>query len=422
MRRIQTKLNTPTNSVEDLRTKPQKTVEKAPVQKPPTAEPPQTTQPSIPKQPYRPPSINLGTWSERPKTQISLKEDTDYRIKNANEPPRNSFSSSNFVGNNNDIVRVRTHTETNNVSIKVNGADPIIPQPTGNVIIKIGTHAQTTFRKPFEQKSRPHSIALDSNFDVSRVPIVRSVELKKNLVKDPQINKSVTQIYNTTNGNYANDANLRESKFYNHFSDYKNVPDKFSDHRRSTEALNGFKTNANKTPNFSIAGETKPVVRVNSFAINAAPTVRGFRTSESNDSSIYRKSWIAPNKSNNESKPESANCNVPFSQATLRKSESGRNLSSTNVNNNVNKSPFGNVVLRNTSSQNVINNNYRNSIAGFPSEKKDVPSPPIMPKVTSFTKKPQTRKTLPVEGDSRGQLLSDIRNFGGKKGLKAVKY
>lgn len=416
MRRIQTKLNTPTNSVEDLHTKPQKTVKKAPIQKPQTTEPPQTAQPLIPKQPYRPPSINLSTWSERPKTQVSLKEDTDYRIKNASEPPRNLTN----YPNNNDIVNVRTHTETNNVSIKINGADPIIPQPTGNVIIKIGTSAQTTettFRKPLG-KSRPHSIAFDSNFDVSRVPIVRSVELKKNLVKDPQINKSVTQIYNTSNG----DANLRETKFYNQFSDYRNVPDKFSDSRRSTEALNGFKPGVNKTANFSIPGETKPVVRVNSFAINAAPTVRGFRTSESNDLNAYRKSWTTPSKPNNESKTEttpSANHNVPFSQVTLRKSESGKNLLSTNNNNNPNKTPFGNVVLRNTSSQNVINNNYRNSIAAFP-EKKEVPSPPIMPKITSFTKKPQ--KSSPVESDSRGQLLSDIRNFGGKKGLKSVKY
>jgi hypothetical protein len=35
---------------------------------------------SVAPQRYRPPTVNLGTWSERPKSEVSIKQDSDYRI------------------------------------------------------------------------------------------------------------------------------------------------------------------------------------------------------------------------------------------------------------------------------------------------------------------------------------------------------
>lgn len=429
---IQDKLNTPTNSTEDLTRVSLKNneVKEKPVQKPPPEEKPVTVvnKPA----PYRPPSINLSTWSERPKTQVSLKEDTDYRIKSSTDTNNSkviintvtSISQNNHLNsygtNNNNSGTITTQAD-NNVSIKVNGTEPIVSQNAGNLIIKIGTNVQTNetfFRKPLgnisvnEVKSRPHSIAIDSTFDVSRVPIVRSVELKKPY-KDSQMNKSVTQIYNSNN-----EVNLRNTNETDNF--YKQPSyNGLSEHRRSSETLNGsngFQMNGKHHSNFN--DEMKPVVRVNTFA---PPTVRGFRTADSNGN-VHRKTWNTPSPlpskiyvDKEEDNDTITNKNVPFSQSVLKRRDSG--LNSTN-NNNAN--PYGNVVLRNTSQNSIINNNYRNSIGSFPPiDSQKQPPPPPMPKITNFAKKPQ--RQFEPEVDPRDQLLSAIRNFGGKKGLKAVK-
>lgn len=401
---IQTKLNTPTNSVEDIT---KKTEEEKPQPKPQPSVvdiPPSVVKP----QPYRPPSINLSTWSERPKTQVSVKEDSDYRIKNATEPSKVVINTS--PSKNNEVIRVRTQTQLNNVSIKVNGSEPILSQKSGNVIIKIGTNVQTTettYRRPLanmngvEQKSRPHSIAVDPTSDVSRVPIVRSVELKKPF-KDAQLNKSITQIYNT-NGN----DNFRINNVNNNISEIRNVHDNFSNYRQNSEVVNGFQTNKKVANGI----EAKPVSRVNSFGINSAPTVRGFRTSESGfNVNPQRKTWNVPSKPNFEKDVTQQNGFI--SESSLKPVESNRS--------NANNNPFGNVVLRSTS-QNNRPISYRHSMGPFPSvetEKSQPPPPPSMPKITSVVRKPRQREP---DIDPRDQLLSAIRNFGGKKGLKAVK-
>lgn len=424
MRMIQDKLNTPTNSMEALDSIPSKSIEtkEKPVQKIQVEEKPVAVVNKA--TPYRPPSINLSTWSERPKTQVSLQDDTDYRTNNSTNTnsskvtintgtsiPQNGYAR-NYDGNS-----MRTHDS--NVSIKVNGSEPIVSQKSGNVIIKIGTN-ETFFRRPLgnlhpnETKSRPHSIAIDSTLDVSRVPIVRSVELKKPF-KD--VNKSVTQI-NSNNDRDTNETDSYYKQSYKNFCDSRDVPDKFAEHRRNSETLNvsnGFRPNG-KHSSFYVNDQTKPVVRVNSStANNAIPTVRGFRTADTNGN-VHRKTWhtssnVLPSKIYEES--TTTNRNVPFSQSTLKRTDSS--LNSTNNNSTM---PFANVVLRNTS-QSVINNNYRNSIGSFPPMEKQTPQPPKMPEIMSFAKKPQ--KEFDPKADPRDELLSAIRNFGGKKGLKAVK-
>lgn len=334
MRKIQTKLNTPTNSAEELNDQEEK--KQVPATEPKA--PPKISH-------YRPPSINLSTWSERPKTNISVQEDTDYKMKNAPS-------------------KVIVNTETNNVSIKVNSSEPIVSQPSGNVIIKIGgdSSAECIYRKPLgtEQKPRPHSVAVtDQNSEVSRVPIVRSVELKKPF-KDCQMNKSITQIYGADN-----------DSFY-----------------KPNFALGN-------NSNFYVGTETKSVLR---NYITPAPIVRGFRTDGGKDN---RKSWGTFKK---DEETLTTNKNVPFSQSSLKRTES--NKTTTNVNNNL---PFGNIVLRNAQSS-IVKNNYRNSAP---------PEPPQMPKTANRAERP-TRHTESFS-DPRDELLSAIRNFGGKKGLKAVK-
>lgn len=314
MRMIQTKLSSPTNSSDGIHVE-NGVIEEVPQEKQTVIleekQPPRVTSH------YRPPSINLGTWSERPKTQISVKEDRDYKMKNG---------TSKIVVN--TEPKKTAEILNNNVSIKVNGAEPIVSQSSGNVIIKIGGNSSTPYRKPFgnlnanEQKPRPHSVAIDSNGDVSRLPIVRSVELKKPF-RDGQLNKSVTQIY------------ADETNFYN-----KSTVSSLNEHNNRNSI--GIKQSGSDG-NFYVGGEIRPVLRVT----NAAPIVRGFNNKPPMET--FRKSW-------NDSTTKTT---TPL---------------------------FGNVVLKNTQ-------NYRNSMVR------------------------EEKTTM----DPRGELLSAIRNFGGKKGLKSIK-
>ncbi|XP_008194098.1 cordon-bleu protein-like 1 isoform X2 [Tribolium castaneum] len=312
MRLIQTKLNTPNNSTEQLdhekssyQEQPEIKIE---VQKP---EEKQTTV----KQ-YRPPSINMGTWSERPKVPVNVKDDPDYKS-----------NTSKLIVNtiNNDIkshnsIEVRNKFN-NGVSIKVNGVETQTP---GNVVIKIGG-PKPVFRKPLgnvNENQRPHSIAFGGDFDISRVPIVRSVEFKKPYKDVQNNNTSVTQINNNNN--------------------YK---------------LNGWRQVVEEPPKPPPV-ESKPVFRVKSFVQNSAPVVRGFR-GPSSFSTLPGKT--APLNF-------AVNAPIPFSQKNLRRTESS-----------ITKAP---------------------------------PPAPIMPKTVLGGN---------GGGDPRGELLQAIRDFGGKKGLRAAK-
>lgn len=315
MRMIQTKLSTPTNSSDGLNeTKTDKVPQENQTCVIEEKQPPRTTHH------YRPPSINLGTWSERPKSQISVKEDTDYKMTNG---------TSKIVVNT-EPKTVEILNNKNNVSIKVNGTEPIVSQSSGNVIIKIGGNTECNYRKPFGTlngvQPRPHSVAIDSSGDLSRLPIVRSVELKKPF-RDSQLNKSVTQIYPDEPNFYKTNFSLgghHDAPYYN------------GDNQRTPDSTNGLKQSGSDS-NFYVGGEIRPVMRAN----NATPVVRGFRPSENT-----RKTWNAPPKTT---------------------------------------TPFGNVVLKSSAQRNSC--------------------PPV--KTTS--------------SDPRDDLLSAIRNFGGKKGLKSIK-
>lgn len=351
MRMIQTKLSTPTSSNDRLNVVEKKELQEEQQEKQAVVveeKPARVTH-------YRPPSINLSTWSERPKTQISVKEDTDYKMKNG---------TSKVVVNADNRKTVEILNNKNNVSIKVNGSEPIVSQGAGNVIIKIGANA-SDYRKPFanlngtEPKYRPHSVAVDSSNEVSRLPIVRSVELKKPF-KDTQMNRSVTQIC------------PEETNFYK-----TNFELPYLNSLRNNEPVNGLRQSGSDT-NFYVGADTRPVLR------NAAPVVRGFNTTNA-----FRKSWNVNGVLPSEKETTTTNKNAPFAQVCLRKTDTSKN-----------NSPFGNVVLKNS------HNTYRNSVGAFPAA-------PPMPKVAR-----QIERTAP---DPRDELLSAIRSFGGKKGLKSVK-
>ncbi|KAJ8943618.1 hypothetical protein NQ318_016596 [Aromia moschata] len=424
MKLIQNKLNTPTSSTENLNQneRHQKVYLQQESRKPNVSANPSAVEPQKPSPPERiykyqgPPSINMGTWSEHHKPPVSVREDTDYKLSNNVSSKlivntiNNNITSSNSVEESNVSINGFNRKESNNVSIKVNGNDPIIStQNSGNVVIKIGSLNPQTYnpkpidsqmfinhttasgyRKPFtninknQPTQRPHSVAFDSDFDISRVPVVRSVELKKPFKDLSNNNTSVTQIYQGNNN--PNRINRSEP-----VSELKN---KFSNMYRSSETLYNNKNGIHKPE-----AEPKPVFRANSFKPTIAPVVRGFKTPSDNANINSRLSWNSPTSySTLPAKPKevgnySASKQIPFSQANLRRTES------IEVNNE-------------------RNNSYNSPQAENKGSIIKPPPPPLMPKMN--LKRP-VPKPVQSNMDPRDQLLSAIRNFGGKKGLKAVK-
>lgn len=454
---IQTKLNTPNSSQEhllqdtDIKSSKNTATVNGLVETNSTAsnntEPNSTTETKTYK--YQgPPAINLSTWSERPKTKVSLKEDTDYRINNKDQVYlKNNF---NVVMNCNSSVEKKHTSHTNdtvnhfktesNVSIKINGSEPIATHEAGNVVIKIGevqssnvrcnpTYvSHTGYRKPLAninkitKTPRPHSIAFDGDFDISRVPIVRSVELKKSLRDNPSnFNKSITQI-NSFNTDISNN--------------YQN--DKYTDTYRSTEAINEINTlkpSQIKKTNVYLNSEVtnKPVIKVNSFIQNrSAPTVVGFKESKIHNDNLIenRKTWnisssnTLPIKINQRhsviannlyQKPAAPSFNgsvkltyetkVPFVCNNLKNSSNGNSFHNLNLVHNNN-------FMKSQSSDNTISINrvYAN---GFSTETKIVTPPPL----------PNANKKIfrdDANSNPRNDLLNSIRNFGGINGLKHI--
>lgn len=424
------------------------------VPEPPAKESPRVYQ-------YRgPPSINVGTWSERPKSQVSLKEDKDYKISNIasvkakfssqtnlNAEPVKSKQQDNVASVN---IRVngehKEQTDSGKINIKINSEPEkaIINQTPGNVIIKIGNINneetnkpetknfysrflnQTTaaaYRKPLGNingvdKPRPRSIAFDSSCpDISRVPIVRSVELKKPF-REVQ-NKSITQITHSNDFNQNGEGPRSFS-----ISEYKQevrsntLGNRYSSVYVSSENVN------NKTQQLN----AKPVSRVNSFAFtrptNTAPVVKGFRIVQ-NDTFVDNKTnWNGNHYGTLPAKPSNTPVNsVPFSQHTLKRTNH-LNQFENKFSNSCNSTPIEKVVLRSTScrpTQQSRNSTGSYNTVGLPNgDAPYVPQPPALPqlpKITSVTKK------LPrqIDVDPRDQLLNAIRSFGGRAGLKPIK-
>lgn len=392
---------------------------------------------------YRgPPSISMSTWSERPKVPVNIKEDADYKLSNHNVNSKLMVTTTNNDIISNNTVEVRNNLNNNKVkdprgvSIKVNGTEAFNGnqyQSGGNVVIRIGTVngesrpktidnerfiSHTTavgYRKPFsainnnQSTQRPHSIAVNTDLDNSRVPVVRSFELKKTY-KDLG-NTSVTQIYHQEDSDKSN--NLERTRHSSELStrfgskqNRNNEPEDTSELSKRFATMNN--RNAYSNNNCQDFKEPKPVFRVSSYKpLGAAPVVRGFR--QNNDVSNNRMTWggatcynTLPAKSK-ETDTTPMKGHELFSQSNLRRAEST-------------KIPEKSIVNHETHQKLSSGGSSFNSLPSIQKPEGRAPPPPLMPKNTVVV-----RKLVEPVADHRDQLMSAIRNFGGKKGLKTVK-
>lgn len=189
---------------------------------------------------YRgPPAINFATWSERPKCQVTIKMDRDYRIgigqagrmNERNETPARTGNSeskgqTSVVERNGDIETLQQsindeENAQNKVNNKVNSSQQVIKIEPASLTMRLISHTTATgFRKPVAAASQKvvsssyiaeetqkastseakeaigsstAGLRVGSTFqqsDPSRVPIVRAVELKKSFIQQQNMHSN----------------------------------------------------------------------------------------------------------------------------------------------------------------------------------------------------------------------------------------
>jgi hypothetical protein len=216
-----------------------------------------------------PPAINFATWNERPKSQVTIKMDRDYRIGigqagHANEHNETPAQTGNSKSKDKTSVVERNHDvetshqsvddeETNDqkkVNNKVNSSQQVTKTEPASLTMRLISHTTASgFRKPVagpSQKvgsssyvaegtqkfsiseakeatgSSSAGLQVGSAFqqsDPSRVPIVRAVELKKSFIQQQNMHsnshsmhKSSTLLNGEDSGHYgANMVDQRNS-------------------------------------------------------------------------------------------------------------------------------------------------------------------------------------------------------------------
>ncbi|PSN52777.1 hypothetical protein C0J52_07486 [Blattella germanica] len=135
---------------------------------------------------YRgPPAVNFTTWSERPKSQVSIKMDGDYRIgvgqggiSEQKDKPAELVK---------EVATSKPSPAPLTMHLVSHSAAPTVRKPTATVVQKFE-----------EVKAKEPKVASTVGFrtpqhsDPSRVPIVRAVELKKSFIQQQNLHKSTT--------------------------------------------------------------------------------------------------------------------------------------------------------------------------------------------------------------------------------------
>lgn len=321
-----------------------------------------------------PPTINLGSWSERPSANVQIKMDIDYKF---GTQQANSKTIVN-VNNIKDEIETSSNSET---SIKMQKNKFEITTSDKNkpndLVKKLITHTTASGFK----KSMPNNI-IDTNLKViNDKPIVTGVELKKN---SPE-NKQDNNVIDTT------PVNFKElTKAFGQDVCLRSKP---------------------KQPN---------IIQRSEFQQNNCSMQNGHNLNQITNvyqSSLKPKSFtsIAVNPTQNQN-------NLIF--------RNGINLKGNQLMPVVKGFKFSNLKSEEDQDQkiqvHVIKKDTKigvkgNDIKEFSKESSnDVSRSPTMPVITGVTLKSARPKSMPAQIDQRDILLESIRNFGGRENLKSA--
>ncbi|KAK7872856.1 hypothetical protein R5R35_006726 [Gryllus longicercus] len=246
-----------------------------------------------------PPAVNFSTWSERPKSQVSLKVDNDYRIgkgqnssgptipnklENVLEARERKISEDQVDSKANPAALTRSESMTH-----VNGHAKVEPTaltmriishttPSGFKKISPATTGFTSKSQDLTQSkekdasashhtiTRVHSYNSAQIADPSRVPIVRAVELKKSFLQGQQILPQPEKKPSTTNiklsWNEGNN-NLKSVPVNGIHNNGKNNKDDDDDAEETFQGVN------NLAKRFSLAASNSEGIKFN--ATNKRP-------------------------------------------------------------------------------------------------------------------------------------------------------
>ncbi|XP_055640504.1 probable serine/threonine-protein kinase nek3 isoform X2 [Toxorhynchites rutilus septentrionalis] len=291
-----------------------------------------------------PPTINFTTWNERPKIDVSIKSDRDYRFGGSSTLPRG-------YRNVNNTTKINVNTTPAPSIDSENGINR--PDSCEHVPLKIaGAHSLSP------QPQEANRLEPVSTPNPDRLPIVRAVEYKKNIVPPPVAQKPSEKHY-----------------FYDTFSRTSTTP--------AAPAFNRLSLGCNKF---------QPIVRgfKSMDEADSAPSTRPASMIESTNVStaILRTVPSRPEKP----APAEATA-LPFGQNTLRRTGlKDKILAQSSV-----------VELPST----------QTAIVSVQEPVAPPPPPPLAPKLTTpVVRGAIVKKQLPpAEVEPRNALLEAIRNF-----------
>lgn len=258
-----------------------------------------------------PPAINFATWTERPKSQVTIKMDRDCkrgigqtgRMNECNETPAQTGNSepkgkTSVVERNGDIETLQQsrndeENAQNKVNNKVNSSQEVRKLEPASLTMRLISHTTATgFRKPVAAASQKvgsssyiseeaqvstteakeatgsstAGLRVGSTFqqsDPSRVPIVRAVELKKSFIQQQNmhsnshaLHRSSTKLNGEEDGGHhgANMVDQRKSTSH-HNGGVNSLAKRFSSVVSSSNGPPGFST----AQPLSFCGEVDPV-------------------------------------------------------------------------------------------------------------------------------------------------------------------
>nr|XP_012135803.1 PREDICTED: cordon-bleu protein-like 1 isoform X8 [Megachile rotundata] len=308
-----------------------------------------------------PPTISLGSWSERPSVNVQIKKDTDYKFginKTQNKTvvdingSKNEMDSSNNVE---DIVKAQRN--------KFEASDRREPNELTKKLI---THTTASgFKKPVLNKV---------NVDLKPVntdkPVVTGVELKKSFLE----NKQDDNVIDTSPVNFKELSKTFDQDIY-----LRPKPKRSSVTRRSDLQLDKDSSKQNGHVNFDQS------------------STNGYQ----DNSNVKRYTTIVGVQPQNQG-------NIAFRNAINVKCSQQMPV--------VKGFKISNIKLNGAQeSQNNLPKEKPKELSN-----NDVPKPPTMPVITGVTLKSTRPKSMPVQMDSRDMLLESIRNFGGRENLKSA--
>ncbi|XP_031371052.1 cordon-bleu protein-like 1 isoform X4 [Apis dorsata] len=321
-----------------------------------------------------PPTINLGSWSERPSANVQIKMDLDYKF---GTQQANSKTIVN-VNNIKDEIETSSNSETFKMQknkFEITTSDKNKPN---DLVKKLITHTTASGFK----KSMPNNIIDTNSKVINDKPIVTGVELKKS---SPE-NKQDNSVIDTTPVNFkeltkafGQDVCLRSKP------KQSNIIQRSEFQQNNCSMQNGHNLNQCLTNVYQSSLKPKSFT---SIAVN--PT--------QNQNNLIFRNGI--NLKGNQLMPVVKG----FKFSNLKSEEDQDQKIQVHV-------------IKKDTKIGI----KRDDIKEFSKESSnDIPRSPTMPVITGVTLKSARPKSMPAQIDQRDILLESIRNFGGRENLKSA--